>query len=482
MNIPVKNVFRLTISPKFRSILILSLFLIPVYIFLHLNLPLSASPIRGEHWALLYRYVEDVPLSTKIRNIALFAFPGIERPQFLAFFVPYIPFFLFGINFTGHVFFSYCLHVIAGLLIVLILKHRGVALSNQFLAFSAFILSFVCSDVVNWAFFSYIQSNTILVLTSLYLLLKFEKTQNITFFYLQSLCIFFACFLYEISFTIFFVQILFLIVFRRNVKLLVIILVNILVVFLAVLVVFNGLPNQADATKTLHIGIIYRSMIFSKNLLVAFLGFYPMSVKILNTVKLMNQIMPPFFNAINVPILFSAVILIPIVTFKLIKKTLSDSLLKRLLFLSIFILGAYIVGLCFARARPQSIFFRNTYFDGQFRYYYLPIALLCVMVFSVSLPKKLWGKILIMLAVGVLILGNSLNTYRMNNILQPYHQESLETLEYTKYVLMIEKTPLTPESFIKAYVFLWVNEKFPLKRPFTSQFIYNAANYWITTQ
>jgi len=243
----LQNFFRFTIGTTYRRYLVLFLFLIPVYIFLHINVPLSASPIRGEHWALLYRYVEDVPLSTKIRNIALFAFPGIERPQFIAFFVPYLPFFLFGINFTGHTFFSYFLHIVAGLLILLILKNTGVGLGNQFWAFSVFILSFVCSDVANWAFFSYIQLNTILILTSLFLLLKFEKTQKIKFFYLQSLCIFIACFLYEISFTIFFVQILFLIVFRRKVKLLLILLANILAQFLTDTYVYqlsHTIPNE----------------------------------------------------------------------------------------------------------------------------------------------------------------------------------------------------------------------------------------------
>jgi len=219
-------------------------------------------------------------------------------------------------------------------------------------------------------------------------------------------------------------------------------------------------------------------MIFNKNLIIAFLGFYPMSIKVLNTAKLLNQIVPPFFNAINVPILLSAVVLIPVVTFKLIKKALSDNLLKRFLFLYIFISGAYVFGLCFARVRPESTFFRNVYFDGQFRYYYLPLALLCVMIFSVSLSKRRWINVFVTIALGVIILGNGLNAYRLTQALQLYHQESLDTLEYTKYVLRTTDPPITTESFIKMYVFLWQNKKFPLRNAFTSQFIYNAADFW----
>lgn len=95
---------------------------IPVIIFICVNYPLINGCIRGEHWMLLYRYVENVPLLTKLENIALFSFPGIQRPQFLAFFVPYVPFVLFGDNLAGYFFFSFILHITTGVLIVCVLK------------------------------------------------------------------------------------------------------------------------------------------------------------------------------------------------------------------------------------------------------------------------------------------------------------------------------------------------------------------------
>ena len=80
----LKTFFHITIGTAVKRYLVAGLFCLPVYLFLTLNLPISASSIRGEHWMLLYRYVEDAPLSAKIRNIALFAFSGIGH----AFFAP----------------------------------------------------------------------------------------------------------------------------------------------------------------------------------------------------------------------------------------------------------------------------------------------------------------------------------------------------------------------------------------------------------
>jgi hypothetical protein len=462
-----------------RRLLVLALFLLPIAVLLSTHLPPGRCSIRGEHWALLYRYVEDAPIASKIRNVALFAFPGVQRPQLLAFFVPGVPFALFGVDPVGHALFACCLHVLAGLFIVLILGELGVGPGGRFCAFSMFLLSFACSETVNWAFFSYIQLNTILVLASLHLLMKFESTGRLGYFHLQTLCIGVACFLYEISAVVFVVQMAYLLWFRTEkwAHCLLVLSGAVLCVVMAVAMVFGGWPNEADANKVFHLGILYRSLVFVRNLGMYVLGFHPMAVEVRNIVTLANEVVPPFWSAFNACVLLAA-----IASGSMLVRgsgiAMRDQRTRRLVFLCLGILGAYVVGLCFGRVRSAEAFVRNAYFDAQFRYYYLPVAVSVLLGFVLARSPGRRADVVAVLALGVMVSGNVMNTCRLNELLAPCCTESSRTLEHAAAFLRATQVPVTSGTLVEAYVYLWTKRAFPLVERSCAPFVYNASKPW----
>ena len=98
---------------------------------------------------------------------------------------------------------------------------------------------------------------------------------------------------------VFIAQLIYLCLFKRKPILFLITSMHILTVILIVLLVFKGIPLEPGANHAIHPGIIYRAIVFLKNLIINSIGIGQMEVSINNIPSLLNEWPAPLFTIRN---------------------------------------------------------------------------------------------------------------------------------------------------------------------------------------
>ena len=132
------------------------------------------TPFRGEHWALLYTYVNAPDWMKRFELISHFACFGVTRFQPLGFFPQVVSYQLLGAAFFAHYLLSISIHVVQTYLFLKLLDRFRSDSSDTRSVFNRypmegalFLVLFPGTDVLFWTFFHHVQLATLLASASL---------------------------------------------------------------------------------------------------------------------------------------------------------------------------------------------------------------------------------------------------------------------------------------------------------------------------
>jgi hypothetical protein len=443
---------------------------LPVLLF-YLFLPsIAPAPIRGDHLHLIYRWIENDSLWRGLWEVGTITDIN-GRPQFLAGLPPWIPYKLFGLSFRGYFLFSYFLHITVALSIARLVLDFGKGYVSAWFAFVLFLCSYYCLDTVNWSFYTFVQLSALLVMISLHLVLQYHRTQKIFFFRLANLSLLVATFLYEIHFCSFFALALYVLLFEKERKKLFIeIFTYVGLICFIVLAMYKGLPAQADANHELHWGILSKSLVFGVRLVMGFWGLSPQTTQVSTAFELPKLDFSILKDPLTCASLFLGLYLSFLIFRRFSKQENRENFDFKISVLGFVMLGLYTVGMCYARVRPSDALLPSSYFEIQFRYYYLPLALIISLFFIGLSLSKLQCRLLYGFLV-LCLMGNLRNISLHNQAALPYYRSVNETFQKIK-TLCDKKPNTTVNQVFSTYYMLWIQERIASSTP---EFLYSGV-------
>lgn len=446
-------------------------------LFLYVYLPENeCCSVRGEHWWIIHFLVKDIPWSEKLWELSNFgSIPG-QRGTILAYYLHIIPFLIFGTKLSGYYYFSYLFHFLSAGMLVKVLAELGVERLFRYLAFSMFMLSFILYETLTWTFFVYVEVHTLLTLVSLWGLIRYEHRPQPLWLLLHHVPLILGYFFYEIS-LVFYPLFLLIELTRRNYKRAFLYVIDMGVIYLILFLVLGGMPNQGDAAKVFHpMGLLFQSVLFVYHLVINMIGLGPSTVLELRIFHYLHEIGAPLWKGMNLLYLIAAILFLPIMLYSAFARIIKNDRNLRILVFPILAFMGYVGAMIYARVYADELYSFNSYFQGQSRYYYLPMAFALIILFSSKLPKKRELKVALIGAVALFCWGNVSNIIEFQNRKTIYCHESKLTTDFTDSNPDDVEDITDPEQYFQTYLSYWHREAFPLENwRLTQHYIYNTS-------
>lgn len=402
------------------------------------------NPFRGEHWSLVSILNQETSFWDKVKNISLFSckasrgVKGLKRHQPLGFFITSFSYGFFGTQFHWHNLASWILHLICATMVVLILKRVGKGPLLRWCCFTFVLFSFVAFEVFEWAFFSYIQCQTILILLCAYWWLLWQESGKIRFAHLIGITLSLASLIYESALLLFFAFTILAPVSKQGIPRLkaAAVLVG---YFAGTVFVYYGFYEALGGGARFAITFppVWFLAIVSwfATLFVNSIGFAPQNVNIIAVSHYPNILQGVALNAFNIGI----TVLIVIFFYLLYRNTRShvsgySALQKKMVLLSVTILVLHIslISLMVLSSLhgKAPAFLSLKYLLNQARYYYIGISLGVIVVacsfptLDLTVERKpivAWQHVIGMILFFFVVSGNVYNTVRYSSKLAPFY-------------------------------------------------------------